>query len=753
MSSSFKGLTINDTGYLQLPNGTAANRPSLFSSTAIQWTNTGSQSYSVIAGSAGTLTNTSWTCPTGVTSIEVLVVAGGGGGGSTYHAGGGGAGGLIYNSAYTVVPGTVYTVTVGAGGAGGAVGLPGAVGSNGSNSVFGSLVAIGGGGGASYGANTSPGTGGSGGGGSQIQSAGWINYIGAPGIAGQGNFGGNSAYGYDNSWMGAGGGGGAGGPGFAGSNFPDVTAGGTGGNGGVGLVFSISGTPTYYAGGGGGSGGTTAGIGGLGGGGNGGNAQGTGLGQPTAGTPSTGGGGGGAERSSSSSPVAYAGGAGGSGIVILRYALADSNTLAAGQTRFNTNLGITETFNSNNQWSPQTTGEKIVTNGLIMNLDASRYNTASTTTWFDQTSNGNNGTLTNSPAYTPNYGGGFVFNGSNTYVALPNGLLQGTGDFTVSMWVQPSAGGSNTLFASYPSSNLQLFYNSGTTGTYIADASAYYSNQYGDYNITSPTLVTTLRRGSRVEVYINGVFKKYGTTSASLGSAGTVFRIGANTSGGEQFTGTVYVCLVYNRALTAQEITQNYQAQTPRFKKGKKQTLAGWRSVGSGTFSNANLVWSTEQGTRTGYSSTCWNEAFVGDFTLVCFWRHDYIGMGVQYGPDVFVEGFTGYSADATGPYGGSSNTSGFASGYQGTYYGQYHAPITGQGASTPYPGYWFKWQRAGNLVTMQYSTTSGYGPWTNNNSANAVTVSSNDRVICVIGEASGTEYYPLTFVSLTYNN
>jgi hypothetical protein len=31
--------------------------------------------------------------------------------------------------------------------------------------------------------------------------------------------------------------------------------------------------------------------------------------------------------------------------------------------------------------------------------------------------------------------------------------------------------------------------------------------------------------------------------------------------------------------------------------------------------------------------------------------------------------------------------------------------------------------------------------------------VNAADKVICVIGEASGTEYYPLTFVSLTYNN
>ncbi len=55
----------------------------------------------------------SFTVPSGVSSVSVLVVAGGGGGGSGY-SGGGGAGGLIYNSLFAVTPGPV-SLTVGAG--------------------------------------------------------------------------------------------------------------------------------------------------------------------------------------------------------------------------------------------------------------------------------------------------------------------------------------------------------------------------------------------------------------------------------------------------------------------------------------------------------------------------------------------------------------------------------------------------------------------------------------------------------------
>ncbi len=113
--------------------------------------------YTVIS----TITNgTSWTAPSGVTSVKVEAWGGGGGGGggmvdNTNSGGGGGSGGYS-SSVFTVSPGTSYSVTVGAGGAGGAVGggwhQGGAAGGNGSDTIFtlnGSMrvVAKGGGGG------------------------------------------------------------------------------------------------------------------------------------------------------------------------------------------------------------------------------------------------------------------------------------------------------------------------------------------------------------------------------------------------------------------------------------------------------------------------------------------------------------------------------------------------------------------------------------------------------------------------------
>jgi hypothetical protein len=324
-----KNTTITGTGQLVIPKGSFDSRPQVTTS-IISWTNTGTQAVSVLAGPTPTLSSTSWTAPTGVTQIEVLVVAGGGaggavGGGAPYAGGGGGAGGLIYNSSFAVTPGSSYAVTVGQGGGGGS-----SVGSAGNNSVFGSLTAIGGGGGGGLSGNSGS-VGGSGGGG----SAPVVTFTaGSAGTASQGNAGGQGFQGPNSA---GGGGGGAGAAGQDGLNF-------IAGGGGIGLNFSISGTPTWYAGGGGAAteqSGYYA-MGGLGGGGTGGNGSGS------AGTASTGGGGGGATRGVNS------GGAGGSGIVIIKYKTTSANESPTGNIRFNTQINEIETYeNSYTEWVSQ----------------------------------------------------------------------------------------------------------------------------------------------------------------------------------------------------------------------------------------------------------------------------------------------------------------------------------------------------------------------------------------------------------------
>jgi hypothetical protein len=168
------------------------------------------------------------------------------------------------------------------------------------------------------------------------------NYRTTFGTSLQGNpgaFGGVAFTGLEASY-GGGGGGGAGQSGFPGNNFPVTTA-GAGGNG---IQYSISGTPTYYAGGGGGGcalTATAAGAGGLGGGGAGGKGA-----AGTAGTNGLGGGGGGGGFSGATN---YASGAGGSGVVIMSYT---TGTLSATGGTITTSSGNTiHTFTWSNTFT------------------------------------------------------------------------------------------------------------------------------------------------------------------------------------------------------------------------------------------------------------------------------------------------------------------------------------------------------------------------------------------------------------------
>ena len=259
-----------------------------------------------------------------LSNVDYLVVAGGGGGGLSF-GGGGGAGGLRSTVTATGGGGSLesslsltaqaYAVTVGAGGAGAAGDNPSYTdGTNGNNSVFSTITSVGGGGGGSYGPSAGK-NGGSGGG-----AGGGITYgntNGGTGTTNQGYAGGALVRTSDLQTAAAGGGG-------SGSVGTSITTSGSdqpGGNGGSGVQITAFATPTstgvssYYAAGGGGGvrdGSYAGGSGGGAGAGNGGGSENSGVGASATANTGSGGGGG-----FTASPA----GSGGSGLVIVRYAV------------------------------------------------------------------------------------------------------------------------------------------------------------------------------------------------------------------------------------------------------------------------------------------------------------------------------------------------------------------------------------------------------------------------------------------------
>lgn len=270
----------------------------------------------------------------GSDTVDYLVVAGGGGGTGNCNAnsgGGGGAGGYreshttVVSGPYTASPlatptgltltTQTYPITVGGGGTGGT----NTKGTKGSNSVFSTIISAGGGNGGGpipSGCSTGEpgGSGGGGGGGSSPGSTGGSGNTPAT-TPPQGNDGGrNLGSQAPDHQSGAGGGASAVG---GNSNTPTGTA----GAGGAGTSTAISGSSLSYAGGGGGTGynhpcalianGSPCGTGGRG-------TRGQSPNTGEAGTTNRGGGGGAAEGYNGA-PNPGIGGAGGSGVVIIRY--------------------------------------------------------------------------------------------------------------------------------------------------------------------------------------------------------------------------------------------------------------------------------------------------------------------------------------------------------------------------------------------------------------------------------------------------
>ena len=308
------------------PTNPSANTTSNFTLRAVDAaSNTTSRAFSITVNR--TFSQTSFTSsgtfavPSGITSLDaVMVVAGGGTGPGNFTqagSGGGGGGGMIFMPEYPVTASGTLTVTVGNGGAGGSPGQKNA----GADSVFGApgdpglgqggvLTAKGGGAGSGPGPGADGGSAGGGAGSTDacapnIRGGGAATQPTQPGNSGAYGFGGGGgAGGAGPQYHQGGGGGGAGGNGSNGR--PQGT-----GDGNPGKAYTIADgtTPVYYAGGGGGGKGqcsNSPGQGGTGGGGSGGNG---GAGQN--GTGNRGGGGGGGKNSVASS--------GGKGIVIVRY--------------------------------------------------------------------------------------------------------------------------------------------------------------------------------------------------------------------------------------------------------------------------------------------------------------------------------------------------------------------------------------------------------------------------------------------------
>jgi len=206
---------------------------------------------------------------------------------------------------------------------------------------------------------------------------------------------------------------------------------------------------------------------------------------------------------------------------------------------------------------------KIVTNGLVLCLDAADRNSyvSGSTTWRD-VAGSNNGTLTNGPTFNSSNGGSIVFDGVNDYTNLGNPSSLNILTFTICVWARSST------FTDYQNVIFKGDTIKGQYGIVITST--------GDWAVQPNTVflgdLITLNTwnfftgtydGTKITAYRNGIQK--GQYSISQTNSGNIVTIGADTVNTRYFNGNIALTQIYNRALTATEVLQNYNAQKSRF--------------------------------------------------------------------------------------------------------------------------------------------------------------------------------------------
>jgi uncharacterized repeat protein (TIGR02543 family) len=291
-----------------------------------------------------------------------------------------------------------------------------------------------------------------------------------------------------------------------------------------------------------------------------------------------------------------------------------------------------------------------VKSGLTLDLVA-EPSSISGTNWYDRSASGFRAVANNAPTFNASERA-WSLNGTNQFFNLGNILNYTSGAFTVEVTFKPnSVTGTQALVSRY---------NAGVAGNYftLLDGNKVkYSLEASPFTVNGPTSISTGTKyvatqvftGSALATYLNGV-SNGGTTPFSTTYGSTVnLLIGAtlnNSTAVNFFNGLIYSVRIYNRALTAAEVAQNYEVEVSpaptsfdqsfvipgAIPAGDKILVEAWGAGGGGAFRNGYT--NSGAGGAGGYSkSTVTTTGTTETLTVV-------VGQG-------------GEALDLTGQYGG----------------------------------------------------------------------------------------------------
>ena len=260
-------------------------------------------------------------------------------------------------------------------------------------------------------------------------------------------------------------------------------------------------------------------------------------------------------------------------------------------TDFNGRFGIMRVYNTaltdaqvlSNYNSTVPTIVNITTNGLVLYYDPSSASSypGSGTTITDLSGNGRNGTMSNI-SFTSPY---FSYNGSSSQISIAdNALLEpGSGDWTMEVWVNQSVSGNDVVLGKFDPGGLtvDVSYSIRTTNTTYYAQIGSGSGSGSTLFVNSTNYVGTIGSWSQIvyvftnvaantlQTFVNG--SSIGTVSHSLPSilnTSANLYIGSYNNGEyplQYFDGKIGITRLYNQALTASDVLNNYNADKSKY--------------------------------------------------------------------------------------------------------------------------------------------------------------------------------------------
>jgi hypothetical protein len=220
----------------------------------------------------------------------------------------------------------------------------------------------------------------------------------------------------------------------------------------------------------------------------------------------------------------------------------------------------------------------IVRDGLVLYLDAANKKSypGTGTSWTDLSGAVNNGTLTNGPVFDSENNGNVIFDGIDDWVSTSLGasvnhlFCDSSNQFTVITWFKPS--GSDGIICGC----------AGGLGTVTAFVQ-YMSGTTFSTRCRGNTSENVIKTNLDTSVFHMGAFTWDGTTGLGYYNNESPVTIGIGTANNQnrlfgiadpaqgllgnypRFSGAVGISQIYNRALTSEEIKQNFEALRGRY--------------------------------------------------------------------------------------------------------------------------------------------------------------------------------------------